>query len=228
MDYVSWQFRIYLYSCPMKLSQKIPGKMLSTDFVGQEEMTENLACLWQISAGRTHSAAWTSPPPPQRIPGSPLPLQLGTPMSVPPQFAALQVCPLDLLKSRLAVLHHFSDLIYSSWRLLNLLPGKVRMQIHIVRESLCTSTCLCEVCEVMVVHMLENVMIWRLRHFQSQAFLRVTFLWKQWSLFAVLSLPTLCRVRYPFLTAGESFSAMHRNQTDYPLVWNIHPDEYIL
>ncbi|PVD19395.1 hypothetical protein C0Q70_19883 [Pomacea canaliculata] len=84
----------------------------------------NIVCVRQISAGRTHSAAWTSPPPPQRIPGSPLPLQLGTPMSVPPQFAALQVCPLDLLKSRLAVLHHFSDLIYSSWRLLNLLPGK--------------------------------------------------------------------------------------------------------
>ncbi|KAK7116135.1 hypothetical protein V1264_001871 [Littorina saxatilis] len=80
----------------------------------------------QISAGRTHCAAWTTPPPPVRIPGTPLPLQLGTPTTVPPQFSALQDPPLDLVRGRLTVLHHFSDLIYSSWRLLNLLPKKDR------------------------------------------------------------------------------------------------------
>ncbi|XP_076465936.1 putative E3 ubiquitin-protein ligase HERC1 isoform X3 [Babylonia areolata] len=86
--------------------------------------TLNGVIIRQISAGRTHCAAWTSPPPPVRIPGTPLPLQLGTPSGVPPQFAALQSCPLDLVKGRLAVLHHFSDLVYSSWRLINLLPKK--------------------------------------------------------------------------------------------------------
>ncbi|KAK7467957.1 hypothetical protein BaRGS_00036800 [Batillaria attramentaria] len=78
----------------------------------------------QISAGRTHSAAWTAPPPPQRIPGTPLPLQLGLPSLVPPQYTALQNCSIDLIRGRLAVLHHFSDLVYSSWRLLDLLPKK--------------------------------------------------------------------------------------------------------
>ncbi|KAL8615069.1 hypothetical protein ACOMHN_013603 [Nucella lapillus] len=80
----------------------------------------------QISAGRTHCAAWTAPPPPVRIPGTPLPLQLGMPSCVPPQFSMLQNCPLDHIKGRLAVLHHFSDLVYSSWRLINLLPKKDR------------------------------------------------------------------------------------------------------
>ncbi|XP_067667414.1 probable E3 ubiquitin-protein ligase HERC1 [Haliotis asinina] len=76
----------------------------------------------QISAGRTHSAAWTAPPPPKRIPGAPAPLQLGTPESVPPQYGSLKEISIEAIKSRLLVLHRFSDLVYSSWKLHNLCP----------------------------------------------------------------------------------------------------------
>ncbi|XP_062621584.1 probable E3 ubiquitin-protein ligase HERC1 [Saccostrea cucullata] len=74
----------------------------------------------QISAGRTHSAAWTTPCPPQRIPGVPVPLQLGTPSKVPASCSTLRECPMEDIQSRLKLLHHFSDLIYTSWRLLPL------------------------------------------------------------------------------------------------------------
>ncbi|KAJ8304108.1 hypothetical protein KUTeg_017691 [Tegillarca granosa] len=74
----------------------------------------------QISAGRTHSAAWTAPPPPQRVPGVPVPLQLGVPESVPEKYGSLKDCNIEDIQGRLKLLHHFSDLIYSSWRLLPL------------------------------------------------------------------------------------------------------------
>ncbi|KAH9513367.1 putative E3 ubiquitin-protein ligase herc1 [Bulinus truncatus] len=76
----------------------------------------------QISAGRSHCAAWSFPPPPKRVPGVPAPLQLGTPETIPPQYTAIQYMPIVAIKNRLIVLHHFSDLVYSSWRLLNLIP----------------------------------------------------------------------------------------------------------
>ncbi|KAK3583560.1 hypothetical protein CHS0354_026149 [Potamilus streckersoni] len=78
----------------------------------------------QISAGKTHTAAWTSPPPPARIPGIPAPLQLGIPDSIPPQYAGLIDSDLKEVRGRLRLLHHYSDLIYSSWRLLRLPPKK--------------------------------------------------------------------------------------------------------
>ncbi|XP_050402259.2 probable E3 ubiquitin-protein ligase HERC1 [Patella vulgata] len=74
----------------------------------------------QISAGKTHSAAWTAPPPPRRTPGSPRPLLLGVPEDIPPQYGSLKCCNPYKIRGRLALLHHFSDLIYSTWRLLNL------------------------------------------------------------------------------------------------------------
>ncbi|XP_059169765.1 probable E3 ubiquitin-protein ligase HERC1 isoform X3 [Physella acuta] len=76
----------------------------------------------QISAGRSHCAAWSFPPPPKRVPGVPAPLQLGLPENIPPQYTSLQSVPIEAIRSRLIVLHHFSDLVYSSWRLLNLIP----------------------------------------------------------------------------------------------------------
>ncbi|CAL1541385.1 unnamed protein product [Lymnaea stagnalis] len=79
----------------------------------------------QVSAGRSHCAAWSFPPPPKRIPGVPAPLQLGLPESIPPQYTSLQSVALEAIRSRLIVLHHFSDLVYSSWRLLNLIPKQV-------------------------------------------------------------------------------------------------------
>ncbi|KAF7696652.1 hypothetical protein HF521_005070 [Silurus meridionalis] len=73
----------------------------------------------QISAGRCHSSAWTTPPLSSRGSGS-AGLQLGLPQSVPPQYNTLKDCTPKELSARLRVLHHFSDLMYKSWRLLNL------------------------------------------------------------------------------------------------------------
>ncbi|XP_067298543.1 probable E3 ubiquitin-protein ligase HERC1 isoform X4 [Pseudorasbora parva] len=79
--------------------------------------------IQQISAGRCHSAAWTAPPVPPRAPGSSVPLQLGLPVCVPPQYSALREVSMEALRARLRLLYHFSDLMYSSWRLLNLSPN---------------------------------------------------------------------------------------------------------
>ncbi|XP_053504405.1 probable E3 ubiquitin-protein ligase HERC1 isoform X4 [Ictalurus furcatus] len=73
----------------------------------------------QISAGRCHSAAWTTPPSLSRGSGS-AGLQLGLPQNVPPQYNTLKDCTPKELSARLRVLYHFSDLMYKSWRLLNL------------------------------------------------------------------------------------------------------------
>ncbi|XP_043943342.1 probable E3 ubiquitin-protein ligase HERC1 [Protopterus annectens] len=73
----------------------------------------------QISAGRSHSAAWTAPP----TSGPPLPLPLGLPCFIPPQYNALQDCSLEALRSRLQVLLRFSDLTYKSWKLFSLNSG---------------------------------------------------------------------------------------------------------
>ncbi|XP_030650140.1 probable E3 ubiquitin-protein ligase HERC1 isoform X2 [Chanos chanos] len=79
--------------------------------------------IQQISAGRCHSAAWSAPPLPPRAPGSSVPLQLGLPVCVPPQYSALKEVSMEMLRARLRLLYHFSDLMYSSWRLLNLSPN---------------------------------------------------------------------------------------------------------
>ena len=76
--------------------------------------------IFQISAGRTHSAAWTAVPTLPRVPGVPIPLQLGLPDSIPTQFGRLKGLSLEEVQGRLKMLHHFSDLIYTSWRLLPL------------------------------------------------------------------------------------------------------------
>ena len=89
--------------------------------------------MWQISAGRTHSAAWTCPAPVRRTHGATSALQLGTPSSVPAQYTSLQDCSIDDIKARLQLLHHYSDLVYSSWRLINLLPSHVSaLHIHVI------------------------------------------------------------------------------------------------
>nr|XP_014345328.1 PREDICTED: probable E3 ubiquitin-protein ligase HERC1 [Latimeria chalumnae] len=74
----------------------------------------------QISAGRSHSAAWTATPLVINDPGIPVLLQLTLPQSVPPQYSTLKECTLEALGCRLRVLYHFSDLLYKSWTLLNL------------------------------------------------------------------------------------------------------------
>ncbi|XP_073680135.1 probable E3 ubiquitin-protein ligase HERC1 [Garra rufa] len=75
----------------------------------------------QISAGRCHTSAWTTPALSTRASGC-SGIQLGLPQSVPPQYNALKDCSPEVLNTRLRVLYHFSDLMYKSWRLLNLDP----------------------------------------------------------------------------------------------------------
>ncbi|XP_054985114.1 probable E3 ubiquitin-protein ligase HERC1 [Sorex araneus] len=84
----------------------------------------------QISAGRCHSAAWTAPPVPPRAPGVSVPLQLGLPDAVPPQYGALRDLSIRTARTRLRLLYHFSDLMYSSWRLLNLSPNNQNSTSH--------------------------------------------------------------------------------------------------
>lgn len=79
----------------------------------------------QLSAGRNHSAAWTASVPPARIPGTPQPLQLGHPTAIPAQFPSIKEVDTRAVRARLRVLYHFSDLISSSWRLINLKPLEV-------------------------------------------------------------------------------------------------------
>uniref|UniRef100_UPI003AAEB7BA probable E3 ubiquitin-protein ligase HERC1 n=1 Tax=Centroberyx gerrardi TaxID=166262 RepID=UPI003AAEB7BA len=76
----------------------------------------------QISAGRCHSSAWTIPSMTTKASGGSGNFQLGLPQSVPPQYNTLKDCSPDVLNMRLRVLYHFSDLMYKSWRLLNLDP----------------------------------------------------------------------------------------------------------
>uniref|UniRef100_A0A671VH49 HECT-type E3 ubiquitin transferase n=1 Tax=Sparus aurata TaxID=8175 RepID=A0A671VH49_SPAAU len=76
----------------------------------------------QISAGRCHSSAWTTPSTSLKISGGPGNFQLGLPQSVPPQYNTLKDCSPGVLSMRLRVLYNFSDLMYKSWRLLNLDP----------------------------------------------------------------------------------------------------------
>uniref|UniRef100_A0A2K5YQA7 HECT-type E3 ubiquitin transferase n=1 Tax=Mandrillus leucophaeus TaxID=9568 RepID=A0A2K5YQA7_MANLE len=84
----------------------------------------------QISAGRCHSAAWTAPPVPPRAPGVSVPLQLGLPDTLPPQYGALREVSIHTVRARLRLLYHFSDLMYSSWRLLNLSPNNQNSTSH--------------------------------------------------------------------------------------------------
>lgn len=61
--------------------------------------------------------------PPSSSSGSSVPLQLGLPLLVPPQYGSLKEVSIEAVRARLRLLYHFSDLMYSSWRLLNLSPN---------------------------------------------------------------------------------------------------------
>lgn len=104
-----------------QLSQHQTGKsaisLLITPGSGSQ-----LPFLLQISAGRTHSAAWTAPRPLPSQPGMASPQCLGIPAAIPAEFTALKDCSVEAIRGRLMELHRFSDLIYSSWRLIDLSP----------------------------------------------------------------------------------------------------------
>nr|QHB15577.1 putative E3 ubiquitin-protein ligase HERC1 [Bemisia tabaci] len=94
----------------------------------------------QISTGRAHSAAWTAPPLPKRH-GLSTKLRFGLPPSIPSQFGSLQNLSLSAIQTRLKLLFHFSDSMYSCWRLLalsssecdwcNILPYRWLMSPHL-------------------------------------------------------------------------------------------------
>lgn len=85
--------------------------------VREPKLVTNVDGIRQVSAGRSHSCAWTAPPiSTKRHPRS-SPLTLGTPLHIPPQYTTLSGVPIDSIRSRLTLLHRFSDLIYSNWRL---------------------------------------------------------------------------------------------------------------
>ncbi|XP_076014530.1 putative E3 ubiquitin-protein ligase HERC1 isoform X2 [Genypterus blacodes] len=86
----------------------------------------------QISAGRCHSSAWTTPSTSTKVSGGSGSSQLGLPESVPPQYNTLKDSSPCVLNMRLRVLNHFSDLMYKSWRLLNL---DVKNQVSTSRYS---------------------------------------------------------------------------------------------
>ncbi|CAB1338845.1 unnamed protein product [Coregonus sp. 'balchen'] len=61
---------------------------------------------------------------------SPRSLQIGLPVAVPPQFSCLREVSMEAVRARLRILYHFSDLMYSSWRLLNLSPNNQSCASH--------------------------------------------------------------------------------------------------
>ncbi|CAH0559022.1 unnamed protein product [Brassicogethes aeneus] len=83
----------------------------------------------QISTGRTHSAAWTSPPLPARSCGTTRPLTFGLPTSIPPQYDHLKGLPIKSLQSRVKFLYNFSDKMYSCWNLIPLCSEQNDMQV---------------------------------------------------------------------------------------------------
>ncbi|XP_078541321.1 putative E3 ubiquitin-protein ligase HERC1 isoform X2 [Lissotriton helveticus] len=103
-----------------------------TNHVREPTLTTTLQgkSVRQISAGRCHSAAWTAPPVPPRAPGVSVPLQLGLPDVIPPQYGSLKEVSTHTVRARLRLLYHFSDLMYSSWRLLNLSPNNQNSTSH--------------------------------------------------------------------------------------------------
>lgn len=69
--------------------------------------------------------------PPLPPAGVSVPLQLGLPDAIPPQYGALKEVSIHTVRARLRLLYHFSDLMYSSWRLLNLSPNNQVTCFHV-------------------------------------------------------------------------------------------------
>lgn len=83
----------------------------------------------QISTGRTHSAAWTALPLPNRKPGITKNLSFGLPSEIPPQYDLLQGLPIKSIQDRLRFLYNFADKVYSSWTLIPLATQQIEMHI---------------------------------------------------------------------------------------------------
>ncbi|XP_077974377.1 putative E3 ubiquitin-protein ligase HERC1 isoform X2 [Styela clava] len=96
--------------------------------------------ITQISAGRNHTCAWTAPVIKSKNTrtGGTVPkgsdsashlhetrsLRMGTPDNIPAQYNHLIHLPIEVIRSRLLILHYFSDLMATSWRSFNLVSSK--------------------------------------------------------------------------------------------------------
>lgn len=83
----------------------------------------------QISTGRTHSAAWTAAPAPQRAPGGSCALTLGIPSEIPSQYGHLQGIAVEAIQARFKFLYSFSDKLYSCWTLMPLCAQQAEMRM---------------------------------------------------------------------------------------------------
>lgn len=83
----------------------------------------------QISTGRTHSAACTSPPLPRRIPGITRSLTFDIPNEIPQQYDCLKDISIKSIQSRLIFLHDFSDKLYSCWSLMPLCSQQIDFKL---------------------------------------------------------------------------------------------------
>ena len=76
--------------------------------------------LCQVSAGRSHSSACVISSSEETASDS-----VSTPTTVPDQYTALQCISYKHLHGRLLLLNNFSNVVYNSWRFLNLQPDSV-------------------------------------------------------------------------------------------------------
>ncbi|XP_044756783.1 probable E3 ubiquitin-protein ligase HERC1 [Coccinella septempunctata] len=100
-------------------------------FVREPELINELSDrgIRQISTGRTHSAAWTAAPLPQRKPGVTRSLSFGTPNEIPSQYDHLAEVPIQNIRARLKFLYNFSDKLYSCWTFMPLSDQQGEMQV---------------------------------------------------------------------------------------------------
>lgn len=93
-----------------------------TSLISEPEIISDLTNMGikQVSTGRTHSAAWTAAPLPQRTPGVTLSVTFGLPTAVPSQYGYLQGLTAEAIHARLKFLYSFSDKLYSCWNLMPL------------------------------------------------------------------------------------------------------------
>ena len=119
----------------------------------------HMACIWTTHCGGVlldSTIVWSESPPPLQISAgvrhavccdSPLPTQgshnLTVPARVPSKYAALKEVPCRAVHARLLLLHHFSELVLSSWRLFSLCQTKVRCSAGIGSARDCTKFGMC-------------------------------------------------------------------------------------
>ncbi|KAK9737174.1 HECT-domain (ubiquitin-transferase) [Popillia japonica] len=83
----------------------------------------------QISTGRTHSAAWSSEPLCQRVPGITKSLTFSIPKEIPIQYEHLKGLSPKAIQARLKFLYNFSDKLYMCWPLIPL--GAQQNEMHV-------------------------------------------------------------------------------------------------